>query len=374
MRRRYSKVPVTCHLAPALACGVSLLLLFGFNGIAGATAHQDNGGAPGDNYVAGKDLKSASFRLSKVYSPGWCPEYAYLSIVMESGSTMPGAIIWDIDVDPALTGGDSALAMSLPTCEGGGAGPYKPERGFEFFILMTLRQQSDTGNNAICNDCYKPGGTCVTRGMSCSGCDKLDCYQAGSACGPGEPDCYLRGEKCNCVEPDCYVMSEPCEIVWTPCGKGMRAGEWYASYGFEKGALVRDRIEVNMEFIGIMDRDRYLFTLPWKYLLTEIWMSYPPGERFDLAYACAHAPEFQVHIYHDTSFIDGEDYMDTAGGMCLNLSDYLPNTGSATADTDTPPYYYCRADFDLDGNVYPSDLSVFLPDYGRADCNTVKYK
>jgi len=28
----------------------------------------------------------------------------------------------------------------------------------------------------------------------------------------------------------------------------------------------------------------------------------------------------------------------------------------------------CQADFDYDGNVYPSDLSVFLSEYGRTDC------
>jgi len=28
----------------------------------------------------------------------------------------------------------------------------------------------------------------------------------------------------------------------------------------------------------------------------------------------------------------------------------------------------CVSDFDYDGNVYPSDLSVFLDEYGRIDC------
>ena len=28
----------------------------------------------------------------------------------------------------------------------------------------------------------------------------------------------------------------------------------------------------------------------------------------------------------------------------------------------------CESDFDDDGNVYPSDLSVFLDEYGRTDC------
>jgi hypothetical protein len=30
----------------------------------------------------------------------------------------------------------------------------------------------------------------------------------------------------------------------------------------------------------------------------------------------------------------------------------------------------CHADFDSDGNVYPSDLSIFLDEYGRTDCLT----
>ena len=31
---------------------------------------------------------------------------------------------------------------------------------------------------------------------------------------------------------------------------------------------------------------------------------------------------------------------------------------------------HCQSDFDCDGNVYPSDLSVFLDEYGKTDCTS----
>ena len=48
-----------------------------------------------------------------------------------------------------------------------------------------------------------------------------------------------------------------------------------------------------------------------------------------------------------------------------DLSVFLGEYGRTDCLTTPPP---CQADFDNDGNVYPSDLSLFLQEYGRTDC------
>jgi len=77
---------------------------------------------------------------------------------------------------------------------------------------------------------------------------------------------------------------------------------------------------------------------------------------------------------------DGDE--DGAGDVCDNCWE-VPNPDQLDSDADCPEPPYssdplcgdacenqCQADFDDDGNVYPSDLSVFLGEYGRTDCLT----
>jgi len=73
---------------------------------------------------------------------------------------------------------------------------------------------------------------------------------------------------------------------------------------------------------------------------------------------------------------------DGVGDVCDNCWE-VPNPDQLDSDLNcpAPPYSsdpkcgdacmnQCQADFDNDGNVYPSDLSVFLGEYGRTDCLT----
>jgi hypothetical protein len=50
-----------------------------------------------------------------------------------------------------------------------------------------------------------------------------------------------------------------------------------------------------------------------------------------------------------------------------DLSVFLSEYGRTNCISNPP----CYADFDGDGNVYPSDLSVFLREYGRTDCPVI---
>jgi len=59
------------------------------------------------------------------------------------------------------------------------------------------------------------------------------------------------------------------------------------------------------------------------------------------------------------------DFDDDGNVYPSDLSVFLGEYGRTDCLT-TPPL--CEADFDDDGNVYPSDLSVFLGEYGRTDC------
>jgi hypothetical protein len=51
-----------------------------------------------------------------------------------------------------------------------------------------------------------------------------------------------------------------------------------------------------------------------------------------------------------------------------DLSVFLGEYGRTNCLTTPPP---CEADIDGDGNVYPSDLSIFLEEYGRTDCPVI---
>jgi hypothetical protein len=74
--------------------------------------------------------------------------------------------------------------------------------------------------------------------------------------------------------------------------------------------------------------------------------------------------------------------LDGAGDICDNCWEVQnPDQLDSDEDCPEPPYgadpvcgdaceNQCQADFDDDGNVYPSDLSVFLGEYGRTDCLT----
>jgi hypothetical protein len=62
------------------------------------------------------------------------------------------------------------------------------------------------------------------------------------------------------------------------------------------------------------------------------------------------------------------DFDDDGNVYPSDLSVFLGEYGRTDCLTTPPP---CEADFDDDGNVYPSDLSVFLGEYGRTDCLTI---
>ena len=113
----------------------------------------------GDNFVSGVDLESAEVLF---YPPSiTTPEWVRLTVKMQAGNHLPGMIIWDFDADAnAATGAGSALNIPFPPCP---PTRCKTDQGFDFFIVMILRDQSDTAQNAYCSGCVG-GQTCVTRG------------------------------------------------------------------------------------------------------------------------------------------------------------------------------------------------------------------
>jgi len=60
------------------------------------------------------------------------------------------------------------------------------------------------------------------------------------------------------------------------------------------------------------------------------------------------------------------DHYDTCWTCLQNQEDIYPPGGNGTGDACE----WCYANFDGDSNVYPSDLSIFLGEYGRTDCFT----
>lgn len=158
------------HWLPLL----SIMLLLGLS----ATGRAAVTDATGDQFVAGKDLLWAD---ALFYPPTPLPvaDWVRLTVTMNTGSTLPGMIVWDIDADNnAATGGSSFLNMPFSPCPAGGC---KTERGFDFYVLLVLRDQGDAGHTAYCAGCEDYESNCARRGNPVE-CLEGICFEPGEMC------------------------------------------------------------------------------------------------------------------------------------------------------------------------------------------------
>ena len=150
----------------------------------------------GDALVANIDIASSSVVTSNIPAGNTVPNTANLGIKMAAGSSLPGAVIWDIDVDNDTATGGGSIVTGIPSLLCGGA-PCKADAGggFDFFVVLILRNQSDTSTLADCSGCIGSTAQCVTRGASAS-CNEGTCYALGDPCQIGDADCYEQTIQC----------------------------------------------------------------------------------------------------------------------------------------------------------------------------------
>jgi len=357
---------------------MSCLLVLGFSGIAMgiATTHTDS---TGDNYVPGVDILEYS---AEVYAPDpatGLPQGIKLGLRMNGGH-LPAMIYWDFDVDNDLNSGWASTTTGIDVVEPCGgickditAEMY--EQGWDIWIILVLRDQSDASSMADCWDCTAKRSTfCATPGTKCSNCNKGDCYALGGFCSEGDPDCYeiIEGYDCYCDDArKCGVFDMPCGSTERQnCGVGYIKGRWTAGFGDGKIAAARGNIDIPLAY-DFTGETELQVDLPWGQIVSKVHELKPeiPNQslhcNFDLSYALQNPPLFQVSAFFDPDFVDEEDYIGwVPGGLELDISDWAPDSPvyGVTADWNNKNTKQC--DLDADGDCDWRDLINFLKGLG----------
>lgn len=311
--------------------------------------------------------------------------WIYLCYEMCPGSTIPGIVIWEFDADsnPATGGGSGMLGIPLPPC------PCKVCSGFDVLVMETYRDQGPESAMGWCSGCVGAGASqCATRGPAVP-CDQGICYELDQQCFGG-PGCYLLTDECTgCagINPPYYPLDEPCPD--SSCGLPAKKGEWKASTyeGGAGGTLVDWGRDIpKPPDTSTTEGGGWCAKLPYGEILRDAKAA---GASFDLDYALANPPEWQVSIYYDPVFADDDDYVT---GFSVDVSDWLPEGDCNKAqgqlsDGGICHYYqqkyHCCMDqqvidaqdniclgnlhpiFPKDGDVDGTDASIFKRDFGR---------
>jgi len=385
---------------------VSVLTVMGFSGLASADWFEDECGDA--TFQPNKDLKGAKVEIfPDLTYPNYSP-WMYACINMCAApvaSGLPGLIVWEFDVDHnASTGGASGMTgMGMKPCSLLPAGHCKKCPGFDIVIMKALREQG-TPNAIIplrdpalsqCAGCYGTGGKqCAERGDEC----EPECYESGVQCYGGD-GCYLVGSQC--ATENCYPLEGDCP--GGSCIKGALAGEWQASLssGAAGGIKIdwgRDQVAptvCNPAFNSECEK------FPWGEILRKghaellrrsgLDPSNPdyvnPKHVFNLAFALANPPKWQVSTYFDQStklspppplVPDGDDYMSYPAWALpgyMDITDWLPNGDNIKADAQTSKGGDCwKVDkrynvcMDTMADQYTTDYDLCRTNATEGDC------
>ena len=342
----------------SLLYAIAMLLVLGF----ASSASAENDGA-GDNRVAGYDITSADCVVYDFQDPPQ-PLPEYMKIGLEMDSLLPGIVLYEFDVDDNInTGGSVSMTGVFNPCVGG-APKLKVQEGIDIMLMLMLRDQADAASTAWCAGCFGPPIQCTTRAAACTGCVEGDCYQIGPACDAGDPDCYERGDTCTgCVEDDCVVLADPCELT-TPCDAGRIKGEWYCSLsadGTGAAPFARGRIDEPLPK-GTDEDSSGCYQVPWKDIIERAIAADAGANSFDYAKAADVANlKWQASAWISLTSSPPDDFMNTTGFPCLEVSDVVPNTGLAAARHGNLD---CVMNPNQDEGVDALDLDVFLSEFG----------
>jgi hypothetical protein len=345
-----------------VTAALSIFFLLGFTSL--VLAANDT---TADNFVPDVDLFSASVVTSSQTNPLFPPELANIGIKMAPGSHLPGLIIFEFDVDnDSGTGGTSILAAPLDTAEGGGTPPYKPGcGGYDFYVVLALRNQSDASEIALGAGCFGSSVPCIERGAQCTGCaGGAEAYALGPLC-DGGANCWnvIQSVQTACNEGTCFQLDVPCPADQT-CAMGLLRGEWYMSTSLLANPSMRGKEILPFEY-NPDDETAICFTIPWAEMLES---AVADGADFNEAYAKDNPPQYLVTVWYDTAFADESDYF--TNGDLLNLSDILPNDGGAcNAAGEFNPWDPCpqnSAGGYGDLNMDAFDVTDFLSTFGRS--------
>ena len=321
------------------------------------------------------DLATASVVTYGKPSAIETPDFAKVGITMAAGSHLPGAIIFDFDVDNDTATGGGSIITGIPAGNCGGACKAPAGDGFDFYMVLVLRTQGDTSNLSLASGCQGSSLTCAERGALAS-CNESPCYELGSPCNIGDPDCYEieEGGACTgCAGPDAYPLANVCGFSGKDCTQRLIKGEYYIGYGSQNSVMIGDVLIENT--YNIFEETDICVTIPWSKIITQMFtriLRDAPAAHpiFDASYPVNNPPKFQVSIFFDDNF-DDEDSLFTLPGLNVDVNDWLPDTDRA-ADGEYNQYTECG--YNVVGpygeqNVGAEDVDGFLSEFGRSSFN-----
>jgi len=356
----------------SLAFVISCVLVLGFSGIAMgiATTHTDN---TGESYVTSVDILEYS---AEVYDPDpltSLPQKINLGLRVKDGGHLPAVIIWDFDVDNNLNSGWANTTTGIVNSVCGGIckdmGGEMYEQGWDFYIILALRDQAATSNVADCLSCTASKFYCLESGPQCSDCDKGDCHSIAMGpsglpfCDEGEENCYetVEGYDCYCDDArKCGIFDIPCgKMPHIDCSVGLTKGRWLATFGEGKLTPMRGNIDISLNY-DVTGETEIQVEFPWGQIVQRIHELKPEimHGQFDLSYASQNPPVFMVSAFFDSGFEDGDDMWTTSKGMYIDISDWAPDLPvyGVTADWNDTSAAAKKYDLDDDGDCDVFDL------------------
>lgn len=347
-----------------LAFVISVLFVVGLSG--NALAVNDS---TGENLITNVDIASAIVQTSNIEEGNTVPTTANLGISMAAGSHLPGAVIWDIDVDNDTATGGGSIVTGIPSVLCGNA-PCKADAGggFDFFVVLILRNQSDTSTLADCNNCVGSNVTCVTRG-AVAACTEGTCYGLGDPCQIGDDGCYEQTTQCTGCDPFNYPLDTICGASGRDCAAGYIKGQYYVGFGQGQNNFYHGNINLPLDY-NLNNELSLCLEIPWALVAVQAYANIEDagGTPFPIGALSANLfPRFQVSAFYDDDFTDQDDLF-SFGPFTVDVSDWLPDTARA-ADGEYNQYEPCghnTAGGYGNVNVDANDVGDFLQEFGRS--------
>jgi hypothetical protein len=281
---------------------LSMVFVFGMTGMVSAQGITD---PSGDN-LGVVDILAAQVEAYERPAPDGADQL--LKLTIETTPNLPGAIVFEADVDnSAGTGGSiSQIGVPVTPC------PCKTTAGFDIAVSVYLNRQETTAGSAFCASCSDGGG---------------------------------------------------------PCGARREAGEWYALPSVQ--GQPQRALGILRGFTDPTPKQaetKTSFTFPWDQILAYAF-SATAGDPKQFDWAASQDPatnlKWQVSAYIDTS-ADGDD-VTSSGQTVFDISDWAPNGDGNKADTDAATdITYCEGNFDGDQDVDGGDAAKFKSNFGRS--------
>ena len=324
----------------------------------------------GDNLKTNVDLLSASVVTSDKVAANQTPDTMNIGIKMAPGSHLPAAVIFDFDADNDTATGGGSVITGIPAGNCGSAPCKAPAGdGFDFYVVLVLRNQGDTSNLSLASGCNGSALTCAERGAQVS-CNEGTCYALGSPCNIGDLDCYEIEEGGACTGcASSYPLANACGFSAKDCSQRLLKSEYYVGYGSQNSVMVGN-IPIRNTF-NIENEISLCADLNWGLIVTQMYtrlLRDGVSNIFDPIYATNNPPQFQVAVFYDETFAD-EDDLFTLPGLNLDVSDWLPDTARAAAG-EFNQFAACghnTAGGYGDLSVAANDVSDFLAEFGRSN-------